>query len=343
MRPDSLAPAPRGSAPFGRIVPAWREPLGALAFASALLVLVCAREWGEMLHQWWAIDTYSHILLIPFIMGWLVATKRADLADIVPQAWLPGLGVVAAGLLLWLLGRVNDINLLAHAGAVAALEGVVLSVLGPRVALVLALPLGMGVFLVPFGDEIIPPLQMITAKIAIALTQWSGVPAEIDGINIATPAGLFIVAEACSGVRFLIAMVALAVLVSFTALVSWRQRALFMLAAIIVPVLANGVRAWGTIYLAQIYGAEWATGFDHIVYGWVFFAIVVAGMLGAAWRWFERAPEDHGWSAGELETLPLFSRLNGLYSPLPAVLSLLALLALAGSALASFVPAVPVI
>jgi len=94
---------------------------------------------------------------------------------------------------------------------------VVLAVLGPRVALVVALPLGMGVFLVPFGDEIIPPLQMITAAMAIALTQWSGVAAEIDGINIYTPAGWFIVAEACSGVRFLIAMVALAVLMPIVA------------------------------------------------------------------------------------------------------------------------------
>jgi exosortase A len=306
--------------------------------AAALTVLVCAREWREMLHQWWAVDTYSHILLIPPILVWLIVVKRAQLVRIEPQGWLPGLGIVGAGLLLWLLGRASNINLIAHIGTVGALQGVVVALLGPRVALLLALPLGMSVFLVPFGDEIIPPLQIITAKIAIALTRWSGIAAEVDGINIFTPAGLFIVAEACSGVRFLIAMIALAVLVCFTAFTSWRRRALFMLAAIIVPVLANGVRAWGTIYVAQIHGAEFAAGFDHIVYGWVFFGIVVAVMLAAAWRLFEREPEDYGWSVDAVAKSAIFARLDGLFSPLPTLLSLLAVMALAASALATFSP-----
>ena len=339
MPPESLSPPVRPTALIERIAPQWREPLVALTGAAALVMLVAAREWGEMAHQWWDIDTYSHILLIPPIIIWLIALKRTELVKITPQGWLPGLGVVGAGLLLWLVGRASDINLIAHAGAVGALQGVVLAVLGPRVALVVALPLGMGVFLVPFGDEIIPPLQMITAAMAIALTQWSGVAAEIDGINIYTPAGWFIVAEACSGVKFLIAMVTLAVLVCFTRLSSWKRRALFMLAAVIVPVLANGVRAWGTIYIAQFYGAEFAAGFDHIIYGWVFFAIVVAVMLAGAWRWFEREPEDYGWSAEEASALPVFARLDTAYAPLPMLLSLLAVMALAASALAAFMPA----
>ncbi|MCJ8283304.1 MAG: archaeosortase/exosortase family protein, partial [Rivularia sp. ALOHA_DT_140] len=70
----------------------------------------------------------------------------------------------------------------------------------------------------------IPFLQMVTAQMTIALTVWSGVPAFIDGIYIDTPAGLFIVAEECSGVKFLIAMVTLAVLVAFTRFLSWKRR-----------------------------------------------------------------------------------------------------------------------
>jgi exosortase A len=341
MPPDTLTPPAHRFALAERIAPAWREPLGAFAVAAALVMLVARREWGEMAHQWWAIDTYSHILLVPPIIVWLVALKRCELAKITPQGWLPGLGLVGAGLLLWLIGRASGINLLAHAGAVGALQGVAIAIFGPRAALLLALPLGMGVFLVPFGDEIIPPLQMITASIAIALTAWSGIDATIDGINIYTPAGWFIVAEACSGVKFLIAMVTLAVLVCFTRFARWRRRAAFMLAAIIVPVLANGVRAWGTIYLAQIYGAEVATGFDHIIYGWVFFAIVVAVMLAGAWRWFEREPEDYGWNADAVAALPVLAPIDGMHSPLPPLLSLLAMMALAASALDVFIPPLP--
>ena len=197
-------------------------------------------------------------------------------------------------------GVANGINLVAQAGAVAALQAGIVTVLGLRASLLLALPLVMACFLVPFGDEIIPPLQMITADIAIALTRWSGVPASIDGIYIETPAGLFIVAEACSGVKFLIAMVTLGVLVCCTRFDRWSRRAVFMAACIIVPILANGVRAWATIYVAQYVGAEAAGGFDHIVYGWIFFALVVAALLGGAWRFFEREPEEHGWTADSL-------------------------------------------
>ena len=283
-----------------------------------------------MLHQWWNIDTYNHLLLVPFITGWLVMLKAGELAKVTPRPFAPGLLLVAAALGLWWAGRESGINLLAHAGAVGALQAAVVSVLGLRAALLLALPLAFATFLVPFGDEIIPPLQFITADIAIALTHWSGVEASIAGIHIHTPAGLFIVAEACSGVKFLIAMVTLGVLVCFTRFDSWSRRAAFMAACVIVPVLANGVRAWATIYVAQFIGAERATGFDHIVYGWIFFAIVVALLLGGAWRFFEREPEDYGWTADNLaRSVSLASAEQGRLAPAGAALATIALAAIA--------------
>lgn len=338
MQPETITPVRRLPALIERIAPEWREPLGALALTAGLLMLVARREWGEMFHQWWDIDTYNHILLVPVIIIWLVSLKAGELARIAPRPWLPGLGLVAAGLLIWLVGRITDINLIAHAGAVGALQGAVVAVLGLRASLLLALPLCFGAFLVPFGDEIIAPLQMITAKIAITLTHWSGVPAEVDGINIYTPVGLFIVAEACSGVKFLVAMITLAVLVCFTRFDSLKKRGLFMLASIIVPVLANGVRAWGTIYIAQFKGVEFAAGFDHIFYGWIFFAIVVAVLLAGAWRYFEREPEDYGWTADTIPSIPALERFDALQIPLASLLTLIGLLGLVATALAAFVP-----
>ena len=78
----------------------------------------------------------------------------------------------------------------------------------------LLFPLSYMLFLVPFGDELIPALQTITARLTVALTHLSGIKADIDGVFINTPVGLFEVAEACSGVKFLIAMAALAVRVA---------------------------------------------------------------------------------------------------------------------------------
>lgn len=299
MPPEAAAFPP--ARPGLRLPAAWRAPLAALAAAALALVLATSGAWGAMAHQWWNIDTYNHLLLVPLIIAWLVALKEEELARLAPQPFLPGLIGVAAGLALWRAGEGAGINLIAQAGAVAALQAAAVTILGLRAAIVLALPIAFAAFLVPFGDEIIPPLQNITAEIAIALTHASGIPARIEGIYIDTPAGLFVVAEACSGVKFLIAMVTLGVLVCATRFTRWRTRAAFMAACVIVPILANGVRAWATIQVAQYVGAEKATGFDHIVYGWVFFAIIIAVLLGAGWRFVEREPEDYGWPLAEVQ------------------------------------------
>lgn len=289
----------------------WGRALAVLGAAWLGLFWVTFEQWAQMAHQWWNIDTYSHILLIPPIVAWLARNRMAELAKLVPVGWLPGMAGVILGLSVWLAGTWQDINLIAQAGTVFAFQSAVFAVLGLRAGLLLVFPLGYMAFLVPFGDEIIPPLQFVTAEIATALTMWSGIDTVADGILIDTPAGLFIVAEECSGVKFLVAMVALGVLVAHTCFSSWNRRAWFLLACVVVPILANGIRAWATIFIAQYIGAEAAGSFDHIVYGWVFFGLVIAMVLGVAWRWFEREPEEAGWSASELAALPFVARAEG--------------------------------
>ena len=264
-----------------------------------------------MAHQWWNIDTYSHILLILPILAWLVWIRRDEVARVEAQGWWPGFLCCLLGLAICFVGRSADINLIAQLGVIVAFQGATFGILGLRVGLILAFPLAYMFFLVPFGDEIIPPLQYVTAEMATALTRFSGVETVADGIHIDTPAGLFIVAEECSGVKFLVAMVALGVLVAYSCFASWKRRMLFLLACVIVPIVANGIRAWATIFIAQYVGAEAAGSFDHIVYGWFFFGIVIALVLGVAWRWFEREPEEAGWNAQQVSALPMLQRLEG--------------------------------
>lgn len=263
-----------------------------------------------MAHQWWNIDTYSHILLILPILAWLVWIRRDEVARVEARGWWPGFLCCLLGLAICFVGRSADINLIAQLGVIVAFQGATFGIVGFRVGLILAFPLAYMFFLVPFGDEIIPPLQYVTAEMATALTRFSGVETVADGIHIDTPAGLFIVAEECSGVKFLVAMVALGVLVAYSCFASWKRRILFLLACVIVPIVANGIRAWATIFIAQYVGAEAAGSFDHIVYGWFFFGIVIALVLGVAWRWFEREPEEAGWSAQQVSALPMLQRLE---------------------------------
>ena len=263
-----------------------------------------------MAHQWWNIDTYSHILLILPILAWLVWIRRDEVARVEARGWWPGFLWCLLGLAICFVGRSADINLIAQLGVIVAFQGATFGIVGFRVGLILAFPLAYMFFLVPFGDEIIPPLQYVTAEMATALTRFSGVETVADGIHIDTPAGLFIVAEECSGVKFLVAMVALGVLVAYSCFASWKRRILFLLACVIVPIVANGIRAWATIFIAQYVGAEAAGSFDHIVYGWFFFGIVIALVLGVAWRWFEREPEEAGWNAQQVSALPMLQRLE---------------------------------
>jgi exosortase A len=303
---------------------AWRGPLAQLALAWAGLFLLTLADWAEMGRQWWNSSTCNHVLLIPPILAWLVWLRGPELRKLSPQAWWPPLAWLAAGLLAWGLGTAAHVNLVAELGTVMLLQAAVAVVLGPRVTAGLLFPLAYMIFLVPFGDEIMPPLQAITAHIAVALTHASGVPATMTGVFIDTPVGRFEVAQACSGVKFLIAMIALGTLVAHLCFRSNKRRSVFMAACVVVPILANGVRAWGTIYVAQSRGIEFAAGFDHIVYGWIFFAIVMALLLGLSWRFFDRPTNDRLIKAEALEGSLLLGRLaRNRMAGWPAVLTLL--------------------
>lgn len=294
MQPEAVLDS-EGKRSLADAIPAhWRTPLAYLGIGWLAILGLTFGDWVTMVDQWWNISTYNHVLFVPLIVGWLVYTRKDQLFGLVPQGWWPGLIPLAGALMLWLLGSLAGVNTASQLGAVVALQACVITILGPRIALANAFPLAYMLFLVPFGDELVPALQMITAELVIALTEWSGIPAIIDGVFIDTPVGLFEVAEACSGVKFLIAMIALGTLISYACFKHWKQRILFMVAAIALPILANGVRAWGTIYIAQFQGVEFAEGFDHIFYGWVFFALVGGVLLGVAWRWFDRDPDDLG-------------------------------------------------
>ncbi len=275
-----------------RLPDAWKGPLLHLAIAWAMLFVLFAPVFVDMLLQYWDSSTYNHILFVPLIIGWLVKLRAPELAKLAPRAWWPGLVPFAGAMFLWLVADVTGIALGEHLAVVVALQSTVLAILGPRVCAALLFPLLYGLFLVPFGDELVPTLQMITADLTIALTHWSGIPAVIEGVFIDTPAGLFEVAEACSGVKFLIAMIALGTLTAHVCFASWKRRAIFMAVAVVLPILANGVRAWGTIYIAQSQGIEFAAGFDHIFYGWIFFAIVMGLLLALSWRHFDRPRDD---------------------------------------------------
>ncbi|MDV3457051.1 exosortase A [Sphingomonas sp. HF-S4] len=272
----------------------WRRHAAILAGTWAVLLILFRRDTIDLATIYWTNTTFGHCLFVAPVIGWLVWQRRRELALVAPQGWWPGLALVGAGGLGWLLGDAAGVALFRHAGLVLMLQGTVVSVLGPNVSRALLFPIAYMAFLVPFGDFLEGPLQDITVAQVMPLLHLFGVPASVDGVLITTSNGYFEVAEACSGAKFVIAMIAFGVLVANVCYLSWTRRIAFLAMALVVPVLANGLRAFGTIYAAWWTSVEAATGMDHIVYGWFFFAAVMAAVLAIGWKWFDRDP-DAAW------------------------------------------------
>lgn len=270
----------------------WTKHLRLLGLMVAAILVLLWRDGLAMLDAWWNISTYNHCLLIVPIIIWLVQQRREELAKITPMIWTPGLLWMAMASGAWLLGEAAGVSFARQLGLVMMLQGAVITLLGAKVMRGLIFPLFYSFFLVPFGEEFVPFLQTITAKMSMVFLDWASIPAFIDGVFISTPTGYFEVAEACSGVKFLIAMVAYGALVANLCFQSWQRRTLFLIAAVAVPIIANGIRAFGTIYIAHHTTIDFATGFDHIFYGWFFFAFVLALVMAIGWPFFDRKIEE---------------------------------------------------
>lgn len=169
-------------------------------------------------------------------------------------------------------------------------QGIIVAILGVRAARTLLFPLAYLLFLVPMGESLIPPLQSATADITVTMLELTGIPVRSDGLVLFVSNTTWIVAEACAGVKFLIASVALGALLSEMFLRSWPRRIFFMALSVVVPIVANGLRAYVIVVIGYLSNNKYAVGADHLLYGWVLFALVLTGMVGVAVTM--RAPPD---------------------------------------------------
>lgn len=264
----------------------WR---GSLALLSGALLAVLLLYWPTALSMadiWWRSETYAHGVLVLPIVGYMVWTRREYLAHLLPQVSLPGLVAVAGVGLLWLLGYAADVLVVQQLALIGMIPALVWTLLGWPIVWALAFPLFYLVFAVPFGEGLVYPLMDFTASFTVKALQLSGMPVFWEGRFIEIPSGKFEVAEACSGLRYLIASLALGCLYAYLSYRSLWRRLLFIGFAIIVPIIANGIRAYGIVMLAHLSGMTLAVGVDHIIYGWLFFGVVVMLMfwLGSLWR-----------------------------------------------------------
>jgi exosortase A len=224
----------------------------------------------------WAIsEIFNHCFLVIPISFFLIYQKRVQLSQqpFVVNYWLllPLIGT----LLLYTFGVVGDIRLFMHIATFTSLPLLIWFVIGNQAAKIIAFPLYFMLFSVPFGEQLIPYLQEITTDLAVPLLEMTGIPVYRNGLYLDIPEGRFLVAEACSGISFLITSIVFGNLYAYVSFNRLPKRLFFICISLIVPIIANALRVYGIVLIAHLTDMEHAAGADHLIYGGVFFAIVL--------------------------------------------------------------------
>lgn len=258
----------------------------ACGLAMAAILLVFQDTALEMVGIWRRMETFNHGFLVLPISLWLVWGKRAELASIAVRPFpLGGLLIAAAGF-LWLLGSLADAAVVQQFALVLMIQGVVPTICGLVIARVVLFPILFLFFAVPFGDALVPKLMDWTADFTVFGLRLTGVPVYREGNNFVIPSGHWSVVEACSGIRYLISSLMAGALYAYLMYRSIWKRIAFVCAAALVPIAANWLRAYLIVMLGHLSGNELAAGVDHLIYGWIFFGVVMLAMFwfGAHFR-----------------------------------------------------------
>ena len=235
---------------------------------------------------WNSSETFAHGYVILPICLWLIWRRRNVLRALPMEPYWPALVLLAGCGFAWLLAELADVQIVKQYAFAAMVPLSALAILGKKIARAMAFPLLFILFAVPFGDVFIEPLINITADFAVAALRATGIPVLREGNSFSIPTGNWSVVEACSGVRYLISSFTLGCLYAYlTYRTRWRQM-IFVILSILVPIGANGVRAYMIVMIGHLSGMKLAVGFDHLIYGWIFFGIVMFLLfwLGSFWR-----------------------------------------------------------
>ena len=203
-----------------------QQALAILLLALAAVVLLYHATFWSMLELWSRSQTFAHGFLIVPISCWLAWRQRARLAALAPQPSWQGLLLLGALGLAWLLADAANVPVVEQYAATAMLPACVLAILGWPAVRLLAFPLAYLFLAVPFGEVFLDPLIDFTAAFTVTALQWTGVPVFRDGNNFSLPTGNWSVVEACSGLRYLIAALALGALYAHVHCHSARRRLL---------------------------------------------------------------------------------------------------------------------
>jgi exosortase len=274
-----------------------RESASGAAFwlqASLLAILVgflYYRILPQLVSEWWTNPNFSHGFLVPFFSAFVVWQGRKRLATLsIEPSWL-GLAVIAGALGILIVGELGAEFFLSRTSLLFLIAGLVIYFVGWRYFRATLFPWAFLFFMIPIPviifNQIAFPLQFLAARLASSILTLIGIPVLRDGNIIQLPTMTLEVAEACSGIRSLMSLGALAVIYGYFLEPRKIPRVLLALAAIPVAVGANALRIVGTGLTGLYWSPDKAEGFFHEFSGWIIFVISLALLvcIHGALRW----------------------------------------------------------
>lgn len=260
---------------------------GRITLLAALLVIIYFPTLTALVQMWWSSDDYSHGFLIPFISFYLAWMKREELrrAGLIPSLWGGAPLIVLAGLML-AAGKLGGIMLLQQLSLLVMIAGLVLVLAGRAWLKILAFPIAYLLFMIKlFGegdDRLHWPFQLLAANIGVWLLHLLGFPAYQHGQYIELPRVTLDVAAACSGVRFLVSIIAIGIPLAYFTQKAWPRRIGLIGFAVLIALMANGLRVALIGVWTTYHGAEGDVhGPFHVLQGvfvsWIGFIALFAG------------------------------------------------------------------
>ena len=269
--------------------PTFWELLLNFGWQGALLVAVVVALYAPVLvrlvRQWYNDPDYSHGFIVPFLSAYLIWQRREKLAQVLrrPSNW--GLVLVVFSLGLLFLGSLGAELFLTRVSIIGTICGLIVYFSGWRLLRAMEFPLAFLLFAIPIPvliyNEIVFPLQFFASRFATGCLEALNLfPIMREGNVLIMPGMRLEVVEACSGIRSLMSLLALAAGYGYLAEKSIPVRWFLFLAMVPLAIISNGTRVMITALMTNYIGPQAAEGFMHLFSGWVIFVVATAMFLG---------------------------------------------------------------
>jgi exosortase len=254
---------------------------------AGLVAVLYAPVLSQMVVQWWQNPDYSHGFVVPLFVGYVLYQRRHKLQQVSIEPSQLGFPVMLGAIGLLLVGTLGAELFISRCSLLFLFGGMILFLAGWKMLRAVAFPLAFLVLMIPLPaliyNQVTFPLQLLASRLASNSLELLGIPVLREGNVLVLPNYSLEVVEACSGIRSLMSLIALAIAYGYLA--DRRLWARYILVTFMLPiaVAGNALRVVGAGVVTYFWGPQWAEGFFHFFQGWLIFVSAVACMLLIHW------------------------------------------------------------